>query len=548
MDHPNWTDGTDERPSQARVYDYLLGGSHNLAVDRAAAHWSLQIMPDAVDQAQANRAFLYRAVRHLLGAGVRQFLDIGSGIPTVGNVHEVAQRIDPEAKVVYVDLEPIAVAHSRHILAGNDRATAIQEDLRQPHAIVQHPEVQAMLDFQQPIALLLVAVLHAVPDEDDPHALVQTLYSMLAAGSYLAISHMTNESQFKEWETVLAVAEQAGSPMTPRTRTEIANFFGGAELVQPGLVRLPHWRPDDPTELGTDADWCNAFGGLARKPHERTPGSTTAASGHQELTPTAAGMYDFYLGGTAHTPVDRAAGEQILAVLPEVRDTAWANRGFLQRAVRRMAAEWEINQFIDIGAGLPTQRNTHEVVREAIPDGRVVYVDNDPAVVARARQMLAGVPGAAAIQADIRQPDQVLTHRDTQRLIDLNSPVGLLMVAVLHFVSDDDDPWALVASYVDAIPPGSYLAISHASADEISPSLRDATLKVYARTPSPPTERTRGEIARLFSGLEVVPPYEGAEPDVTFAGLWGAEDPEAAAAEGEGSRLFYAAVARKLTG
>lgn len=221
MDHPNWTDGIDERPSQARVYDYLLGGSHNLAVDRAAAHWSLQIMPDAADQAQANRAFLYRAVRHLLGAGVGQFLDIGSGIPTVGNVHEVAQRIDPEAKVVYVDLEPIAVALSRQILAGNDRATAIQEDLRQPNAIIQHPEVQAMLDFQQPIALLLVAVLHAVPDEDDPHALVQTLYSMLPAGSYLAISHMTSESQFKEWETVLAVAEQAGSPMTPRTQTEI---------------------------------------------------------------------------------------------------------------------------------------------------------------------------------------------------------------------------------------------------------------------------------------------------------------------------------------
>jgi hypothetical protein len=260
-------------------------------------------------------------------------------------------------------------------------------------------------------------------------------------------------------------------------------------------------------------------------------------------TPTAAGMYDYYLGGTAHTPADRSAAEQVAQILPEISDAAWANRGFLQRAVRRMAAEWGVQQFLDVGSGLPTQRNTHDVVAEATPHGRVVYVDSDPTAVARGRELLAGVTGVTVIEGDARAPEAIWDHPETRRLIDPSAPVGVLLVAVLHFIPDDDDPWGIVARYVEAIPSGSYLALSHGSADNASDRIRDAIGAVYAATPTPPTERTRTEVERFFDGLEIVPPYPGAEAGVSFAGVWGAEDPEQA--DSEGSRLFYAAVGRK---
>jgi hypothetical protein len=260
-------------------------------------------------------------------------------------------------------------------------------------------------------------------------------------------------------------------------------------------------------------------------------------------TPFVAGMYDFYLGGTANSAGDRAAVERIRAVLPEIGDAAWANRGFLQRAVKRMAADWGIRQYIDIGAGLPTQRNTHEVVGEVIPDGRVLYVDNDPRVITRGRELLAEVPGTAVILADFREPDEIFNHPETRRLINPNEPAGLLMVAVTQFVADADDPWGLVARYLDAVAPGSYLAISAPTGDHQAPRILDAIREVYARTPTPGYARSREEVEQFFAGLQIVPPYEGAKPVVTFVGEWGAEDP--LAADDDGSRWFYAAVGKK---
>lgn len=260
--------------------------------------------------------------------------------------------------------------------------------------------------------------------------------------------------------------------------------------------------------------------------------------------PTAAGMYDFYLGGTAHNRADRAAAEQVTRVLPEATDTALANRGFLQRAVKRMATEYGIRQYLDIGAGLPTERNTHDVLAESIPDGRVVYVDVDPAAVARAEAMLAGVPGTVAVPGDVRDPDGILQHPLTRRLLDLTEPVGLLLVAVLHYVPDDDDPWGLIARYVDTIPPGSGVAISHISVDDQIPErVREAVNRVYAATPTPPVDRSRTEIERFFKGLEIVTPYQGATPTLTTVGLWGAEDPDIA--DSDGSRMSLAALGYK---
>lgn len=259
--------------------------------------------------------------------------------------------------------------------------------------------------------------------------------------------------------------------------------------------------------------------------------------------PSPARMYDRYLGGTANFQADRDAVDRILELVPEIRDAAWANRGFLQRAVRWMA-ERGIRQFIDLGAGLPTQRSTHEVARETLPDARVVYTDNDPGVIAHGHKILAEVPGTAVIEADFRHAGQLLGHPETMRLIDFAEPAGLLIIAVTQFIPNADDPWSLVARYVDVLAPGSYMALSAPTGDRMAAPKLDRILEVYATSSIPlNVPRTRAEIERFFTGLEIVPPYKAAGPVLTSVGLWDCEDPDAA--ESDGSRSFYAAVARK---
>jgi hypothetical protein len=258
--------------------------------------------------------------------------------------------------------------------------------------------------------------------------------------------------------------------------------------------------------------------------------------------PTPAGIYDYSLGGTANTAADRAHVERIKEFMPEVVLGAWANRGFLQRAVTRLAGELGVRQFLDLGAGFPTQRNTHEVVAEVRDDGRVVYVDIDAGVVARGREMLAHAPGTATVEADIRDVEKVLSAPETQRLIDFTEPVGLLVVAVTHYLTDEDDPWSMVARYVHALPSGSYLALSAITRDRQEGNMDKMVSMAGSRGVSG-AARSLTEIERFFTGLEIVPPYRGAEPTVAYVGLWGAEDPEAA--DDDGSRLAYAAVARK---
>jgi hypothetical protein len=256
-----------------------------------------------------------------------------------------------------------------------------------------------------------------------------------------------------------------------------------------------------------------------------------------------AGVYDYWLGGTANSRADRDAAERIRRAVPEISQIAWANRGFLTRAVTWMA-ERGIRQFIDIGAGFPTQRTTHEVAGAVAGDCRVVYTDNDPLVVARGRGMLAGVPGAAVIEADIRDPDVLFGHPATRQLLDLAQPAGLLMVAVTQFVPDEDDPWGLVARHVDQLAPGSYLALSAPTADHKVESTVNRVVGEYASTTAGGNwPRTGDEIKRYFDGLEFETPYSGAEPGLTYVGLWGCDDPEVA--DDDASRWFYAGVARK---
>jgi len=268
-----------------------------------------------------------------------------------------------------------------------------------------------------------------------------------------------------------------------------------------------------------------------------------APPGVDATTPTPARLYDYYLGGTNNFAIDREVAERLRASLPELTDAAWANRGFHQRAARWMAGQHGISQFIDLGSGLPTQGNTHEAVTPLAPAARVVYVDHDPMVLAHAKALLDTTGATAVIQADLRDPAAVLDHPELRAVLDLGQPTGLLMTAVLHFVADESDPWGLVARYMRAAAPGSYLALSHATADRLPPRAVTAMYATYENATERIQLRSRAEFERFFDGLELVAPFDGAEPGITFVGKWGAED--ACAADTDGSRVLYCGVARR---
>jgi SAM-dependent methyltransferase len=267
MQRPDWAPDTIdiERPSVARMYDYYLGGSHNFAADRAAAQAMVAAVPEAPLMAQANRAFLRRAVQFLVESGVRQFLDIGSGIPTVGNVHEIAQRVAPDSRVVYVDVDPVAVAHSREILSGNDRATVLREDLRNPERILTHPEVTKLLDLTEPVAVMILAVLHFVAPDDRPDEILRTLRGALAPGSYLVMSQASDDGRSESGERAEAerVYRRTDNQLWIRGRAELTGLFDGFQLVEPGVVWVPQWRPESP-ESAEDAERAVFMGGVGR--------------------------------------------------------------------------------------------------------------------------------------------------------------------------------------------------------------------------------------------------------------------------------------------
>jgi O-methyltransferase involved in polyketide biosynthesis len=252
----------------ARVYDYWLGGKDNFPADRALGELMIQAIPNMREMAASNRAFLGRAVRHLVEkAGVRQFLDIGTGIPTSPNVHEVAQEAAPDARVVYVDNDPIVHAHARALLTSQDAgATAfILADLRDPKSILDHPTLAATLDLSQPVAVMMVAVLMYFRDEDSPSPfeMVATMMERMPSGSYLAVTHPTSDFNPEEMAKAVAAAEGAGVTLVPRTQAEVGEFFTGLEVVDPGVTPVLSWQPDEPPD---DPRVAYYWAGIARKP------------------------------------------------------------------------------------------------------------------------------------------------------------------------------------------------------------------------------------------------------------------------------------------
>ncbi|HKN95975.1 MAG TPA: SAM-dependent methyltransferase [Pseudonocardiaceae bacterium] len=268
-------DVDDTTPNAARIYDYLLGGNHNFAVDRELAERMVRAFPPARNAAMLNRAWLRRVVVDALDAGIRQFLDVGSGVPAMGTVHEIIRSHLPatdRATVVYVDYEAVAVQHSRMILdrdQATDWATIVQQDLRRPHTILKHPETTRLIDFTRPVMVLMLAVLHLVGPDDRPHALMATYRAALAPGSRLAISHGTIPDHHTDPHQVVALARNSTNPVWPRDRDQVRAFFGDWPLVHyPDLVHPPDWLPEPHGELTADEMagrpliWC----GVAERP------------------------------------------------------------------------------------------------------------------------------------------------------------------------------------------------------------------------------------------------------------------------------------------
>ena len=256
-----------DKPNAARMYDYFLGGYHNFEADRVIAEKIYQVYPDIGLSGQVCRANLRRTINFLIEQGIDQFLDIGSGIPTVGNVHEVAQKANPAARIIYVDIDPVAVAHCKAMLEDNPNATAISGDVGQPEQILNHAEVKRLLDLSKPVAVLLFSVLHYVLDTDQAYRAVRTLRDVVTPGSYIAIQYFSTEGGppgvVEQMQKLLADS----IPTVALTRADILKFFDGLEMVEPGLVYPSLWRPEGPDDLWLDQpNRCLGFAGVGRKP------------------------------------------------------------------------------------------------------------------------------------------------------------------------------------------------------------------------------------------------------------------------------------------
>jgi hypothetical protein len=255
-------------PHPARMYDYYLGGHDNYEVDRDAAERIIAVLPVIVEGARENRAFLHRAVHTLVADhGIRQIIDIGTGIPTSPNTHEVAQSAAENTRVVYVDNDPIVGVHAQGRLMGVGQTTFVLGDVRTPESILDHPDVTALIDFTQPVAVLLVALLHFVTEAEDPGGIVARVRAALPAGSFIVITHATRDRETPVWSDSLAelteVYKHATASLSMRTFDQVHSFFDGFELLEPGLVSVAEWRPD-PDGLGPR--WMGIYGGIGRKP------------------------------------------------------------------------------------------------------------------------------------------------------------------------------------------------------------------------------------------------------------------------------------------
>jgi hypothetical protein len=248
------------------MYNYYLGGKDNYAVDQEAARDVLRVAPEVRNIAKANRAFLQRAVRFVVGeVGVRQILDVGTGIPTAGNIHDVAAEVAPDVRVAYVDNDPIVHVHAKALMSGGGTTAIVLADLREPEAILAHPQVRRLIDLDQPFALFLVAILHFIEEEDNPTRIVAAFRDAMPPGSYLVLSHVTGDLSLEVATRAAAVYDRATSTATLRSYAQISTFFDGFDIIDPGIVQLPLWRPEGQRPRAKDLHKIWMYGGVGRR-------------------------------------------------------------------------------------------------------------------------------------------------------------------------------------------------------------------------------------------------------------------------------------------
>lgn len=258
-----------DRAHSARMYDYYLGGKTNYAVDREAAQAVIRLFPAVETGARVNRAFMHRAMRYLARQGVRQFIDVGTGIPTSPNLHEVVQSVAPECRIAYVDNDPIVLVYADELLDGTSEGKTcyVQADATRPADVLAAVEAEDVIDFERPVALSLHALLHFVPDDQDPYGVVGRFLDRLPAGSYLSVSHCTGDFEPQAWQAIVDTYMKRGTPAQVRTRAEVLRFFDGLELVDPGLVVAHRWHPEPDGGPGQLRDeHVSLYAGVARKP------------------------------------------------------------------------------------------------------------------------------------------------------------------------------------------------------------------------------------------------------------------------------------------
>jgi len=246
------------------MYDYFLGGKDHYEVDQEAAEKFIKAAPEVREAVRANRAFMRRAVRHVVAdGGIRQILDIGTGLPTEPNVHQIARAVAPDSRIAYVDNDPIVSAHAQTLLDDDTNTSVVLADLRDPRSILEHPDVLRVIDFEQPVALMLVAVLHFITEAEDPDSVVATLLDALPTGSYLILSHATVDIHGDERADAVKIYNNAAASLNPRNHARVLDLFRDYRLIEPGLVLVPEWRPDEPAD--PDLPPIGFYGGVARK-------------------------------------------------------------------------------------------------------------------------------------------------------------------------------------------------------------------------------------------------------------------------------------------
>ncbi|GIM95694.1 SAM-dependent methyltransferase [Paractinoplanes toevensis] len=625
----------------ARRYDYWLGGKDHFAADRASGDALEKVYPGMRVGVRANRAVLGRIVRYLAAEqGIRQFLDIGTGLPTAGNTHEVAQAVAPDARIVYVDNDPLVLVHAQALLTSSQegRTAYIDADIRDPATILSSARLRETLDLTQPVALLLFGVLHFIAGKGAANPLVEELMDALAPGSFLALTHVTDDFSAPEVIAEHNRMRSAGrSDFWMRDRDEIATLFEDLQIVDPGIVATTRWRPE-PDDLDPALNLVNAWVGLGRKTYRRAektlalmirnpwyehiltvladkplryadirphlaaltgrapgegqlntmlrkladlglvgkqespgrswfataqgqasrmdresyrrlsheepgrdadvpatadphPFAETSAEGAPRGAPEAgeplslsdlearlsvfqpsvahpARRYNVWLEGKDNFAADRESAAEFERLEPDIRKGVQENRDVLRRMVHYLAAEENVRQFLDIGTGLPTAGNTHEVAQAVAPEARIVYVDNDPLVLAYTNALLTSSPEGrtAYIQADLNDPAGILSNPQLREALDLRQPVGLMLIAVLHFIPGVGIAKQLVEQLMDALAPGSFLAITHATSDFSPAEVTAAHEQMRREGRSDFWMRDKDEISTLFDRLEVIEP------------------------------------------